>query len=305
VTSIVPYEAPAFDLAPFASHYPFAHHYTRTLPHRLHYLDEGPRDARVLLLLHGNPTWSFYYRHLVRGLSDDFRVIAPDHLGCGLSDKPQDAPYTLEAHIENLGRLADEIGIRRATLIVHDWGGAIGMGLAVRRPELFDRFVVFNTAAFPSDRMPFAIGLCRIPGFGALAIRGWNAFARGALRTCVVDRRRVTPEVRRGYLAPYDSWENRVANLRFVQDIPMNADHPGYALLEEIGERIEMFRDRPMMICWGGKDFVFDDGFYREWKRRFPGAWAHYFIDAGHYVVEDAHERILPRIRVFLERGRS
>jgi cis-3-alkyl-4-acyloxetan-2-one decarboxylase len=281
--------------------YPFASHYADLPAGRMHFVDEGPRDAPALLMLHGNPTWSFYYRNLVRGLSSTYRTIAPDHLGCGLSDKPQDYAYTLAQHIENLERLIDRLDLRSVTFVLHDWGGAIGMGLAVRRPELAERFVVLNTAAFPADRMPWAIGLCRIPGFGALTIRGFNAFARGALASCVVHRERLTPEVKAGYLLPYDSWKNRVATLRFVQDIPMNAEHPGYGLLTEIGDKIGRFAQHPMLICWGAKDFVFDDWFFGEWKRRFPSAHAHYFIDAGHYVLEDAHERIVPRMREFLE----
>ena len=284
--------------------YPFASHFAELPGGRMHYLDEGPKDAPVLLMLHGNPTWSFYYRNLVRSFSDTHRTIAPDHLGCGLSDKPQDYSYTLANHIENLERLIDRLELRSVTLVLHDWGGAIGMGLAVKRPELVDRFVILNTAAFPAERMPWAIGLCRIPGLGALTIRGFNAFARGALMSCVVHRERLTPEVKAGYLMPYDSWKNRVANLRFVQDIPMSEEHPGYALLVEIGEKIGQFSDRPMLICWGAKDFVFDDWFFGEWKRRFPRAEAHYFIDAGHYVLEDAHERIVPHMRRFL-RGAS
>lgn len=290
----------SIDLSPFQAQYPFAHHDLVAGGHRIHYVDEGPRDAPVLLMLHGNPTWSFYYRHLVRAFSREFRVIAPDHLGCGLSDKPQDYAYTLENHISNLERLVEQAGLSEITLVLHDWGGAIGMGFAVRRPELVSRFVIFNTAAFLSDRMPWAIGLCRIPGFGAVAIRGFNAFAKGALMSCVVNKQRLTPEVRAGYLAPYDSWQNRVATLRFVQDIPMSPEHPGHRLLTEIGQQIDMFRNHPMMLCWGGKDFVFNDWFYEEWRRRFPNAWAHYFTDAGHYVVEDAHERIVPRMRAFL-----
>ena len=286
--------------AAFGEAYPFSQHFAEVPGGRMHYVDEGPRDAPVLLMLHGNPTWSFYYRNLAKQLSDDYRVIAPDHLGCGLSDKPQDYAYTLANHISNLEALVDRLDLRSFTLVVHDWGGAIGMGLAVRRPELVERFVIFNTAAFPADRMPWAINLVRIPGFGALAVRGFNAFARGALASCVVHRERLTSEVKRGYLSPYDSWKNRVANLRFVQDIPMNEEHPGYALLVEIGEKIEQFADRPMLICWGAKDFVFDDWFFAEWRRRFPLAEAHYFIDAGHYVLEDAYERIVPHMRRFL-----
>jgi haloalkane dehalogenase len=273
-------------------------------PHgRLHYVDEGPRDAPVLLCLHGNPTWSFQYRNLIRHLSSDHRVVALDHLGCGKSDKPADGPYRLADHIDRLADFVDSLGVPSLSLAVHDWGGAIGMGWATERPDAVDRLVVFNTAAFPSSRIPLSINACRVPGFGALAIRGLNAFSRVALLRCVVDRARLTPAVRSGYLAPYADWGARVAQLRFVQDIPMSPSHPSRARLERIASKLELLAGRPMLLIWGGRDFCFDDAFFDEWRRRFPRAESHYLDDAGHYVLEDAHERIGPWVASFLARA--
>lgn len=285
----------------FAQEYPWDANFLDVGAGRLAYLDEGPKDAPVLLMLHGNPTWSFYYRNLVKAFSKTYRVIVPDHLGCGRSDKPANYPYRLENHIENVGRLVDTLQLDDINLVVHDWGGAIGMGLAVSRPERMKRFVVFNTAAFPSDLIPFSINLCRIPGFGALSIRGFNAFVRASLSWCVQDKARLTDAVKAGYLAPYDTWGNRVANLRFVQDIPMNARHPSHGMLARIDEGLGKFKEHPMMIAWAAKDFVFNDAFYAEWKKRFPNAETHYFDDAAHYVLEDAHERIVPLMTQFLQ----
>lgn len=280
--------------------YPFSGNHVAVSGGRLHYLDEGDKAAPVLLMLHGNPTWSFYYRELVRAFRGKFRVVVPDHLGCGLSDKPQDWDYTLANHVENMVRLIEALDLREITLVVHDWGGAIGMGAAVRVPDRFARFVVFNTAAFAGPKMPFLIGLARIPGVGPLAIRGFNAFVRGALATCAVHKEKLTPEVRAGYLAPYDSWENRVANLRFVEDIPMSAAHPTHAVLAEIDRGLARLAEKPMLIVWGAKDYVFDDWFFEEWKKRFPRARVHYVEDAGHFVVEDARERIVEWMGAFL-----
>ncbi len=293
--------AVSIDRSAFADEYPFGANYFSTTSGRLHYVDEGPRNGPPLLMLHGNPTWSFYYRHLIRRLSSTYRVVAPDHVGCGLSDKPERATYTLRGHIDRIAGLVDHLGLTNITLIVHDWGGAIGMGFALENPERVGRFVVFNTAAFPSRHMPWQIGLCRIPGFGALAIRGFNAFVLGALKTCTAHPERITPAVRAGYLAPYSNWASRIANLRFVQDIPTSPRHVSYKLLETIGEDIEKFQRHPMLLIWGAKDYVFDDRFYEEWRRRFPNATRHYIEDAGHFVVEDAHERIVPLIERFLD----
>lgn len=288
------------DLRPFQRLYPFRSNYLDTPAGRIHYIDEGPRDAPVMLMLHGNPTWSFYYRNLITAFRGTHRVVAPDHLGCGLSDKPQDFDYTLANHIANVTRLVAALGLRDITLVVHDWGGPIGMGFAVDHPELIERQVVFNTAAFLSSRMPFLLALARVPGFGALLIRGANAFARGALMTCVVHKERLTPEVRAGYLAPYDDWEHRIATLRFVLDIPTKPRDPAYARVLEIDQGLPRLAARPMLIIWGAKDFVFDQSFLAGWTQRFPSARVELIEDAGHYVVEDAHERIVPWMSAFI-----
>jgi haloalkane dehalogenase len=266
----------------------------------MHYLDEGAPGAPPMLMVHGNPTWSFYYRSLIEAFRSTHRVVAPDHLGCGLSDKPENFSYRLADHIANLESLVLSLDLHDLTLVLHDWGGAIGMGFALRHPERVKRFVLFNTAAFPSKRIPLSIASCKIPGFGALAVRGLNAFAKVALMRAVHHQERLTPEIRAGYLAPYDSWQHRVANLRFVEDIPMAPSHPTHALLSQIGEQIGRFEDRPMMLAWGARDFCFNDSFYDEWRRRFPKAEAHHIEDASHYVVEDAHERIVPWMRSFV-----
>ena len=276
--------------------YPFRNNYFEINNHRLHYLDEGVGE--VVLMLHGNPTWSFYYRNLVLGLRDRFRCIVPDHMGCGLSSKPQDYPYCLQTHIDNVYRLLEHLELDKIHLILHDWGGAIGMGLGQRLPERIDKIVLLNTAAFLSKRIPLSLRICRLPGIGALLVRGLNGFSKGATSMTVC--KEMAPEVKEGYLWPYDSWNNRVAILRFVQDIPMRPGHPAYSLLRQIDHGLSVFQDRPILICWGGSDWCFDDFFLDEWKHRFPTADVHRFADAGHYVLEDALEEIVPLVRRFL-----
>ena len=265
--------------------------------HRLAYLDEG--KGPVVVMLHGNPSWSYLYRKVVRQLQGRYRCIVPDHLGCGFSDKPQEASYSLDMHIHNLEALLQGLGIDRCALILHDWGGAIGMGWAVRHPAQVAAIVACNTAAFASTRMPWRIAMCRWPIFGPLALRGLNAFAQAAIFMAVSKKMR--PKVAQGFLAPYDSWENRIALLRFVQDIPMNKEHPSWLTLAAIEAGLPLFAATPMLLCWGGADFCFDRHFYDEWRCRFPQAEAHYFTDAGHYLFEDALEDIAPLISRFLE----
>ncbi len=277
--------------------YPFIPRFMDSNGHRLAYLDEG--KGPVVVMLHGNPSWSYLYRKVVRQLQGRYRCIVPDHLGCGFSDKPQEASYSLDMHIHNLEALLQGLGIDRCALILHDWGGAIGMGWAVRHPAQVAAIVACNTAAFASTRMPWRIAMCRWPIFGPLALRGLNAFAQAAIFMAVSKKMR--PKVAQGFLAPYDSWENRIALLRFVQDIPMNKEHPSWLTLAAIEAGLPLFAATPMLLCWGGADFCFDRHFYDEWRCRFPQAEAHYFTDAGHYLFEDALEDIAPLISRFLE----
>jgi pimeloyl-ACP methyl ester carboxylesterase len=285
----------------FRALYPFASHWLDLDGVHCHYLDEGPPDAPPVVMLHGNPTWSFFYRTLVPHVSQSYRVIVPDHVGCGLSDKPQDYPYCLEQHIQNLERLIAALNLEDVTLVVHDWGGAIGMGYATRHPENVGRFVILNTAAFYQPNLPLRIKMCRLPLLGDVLLRGLNAFARLALPWATVHHERLTPEVRAGYLAPYDCWQNRVAILRFVQDIPFERRHRSRKTLEAIEANLYLFGAHPMLIIWGAQDFVFTVRDYlTEWQARFPYAETRVIPDAGHYLVEDAHERIAPWICAFL-----
>ena len=232
--------------------YPFASHELRIAGERYHYLDEG--QGPPLVLVHGNPTWSFYWRALVAAFRGRYRVIAVDHIGCGLSDKPQDYPYRLAQHAENLNRLVQSLDLNEVTLIAHDWGGAIGVAAALQSPDRFSRIVMMNTAAFRSPYIPWRIRMARTPLLGTLANRGGNAFLRAALKMALERRENMTPAVRAGYLAPYNSWANRVAINRFVKDIPRTPRHPSYATLLQMEHDLPSLADRPWLLVWGMRD---------------------------------------------------
>jgi len=264
----------------------------------MHYLDVGAGPP--VLMVHGNPTWSFYWRNLVKGLSRDHRCVVPDHVGCGLSDKPPRS-FSLEDRIAHLGRLVETLDLHDLTLVVHDWGGPIGLGTAVRDPDRFRRLVVLNTSVF-EGQLPLSIRMCRWPVLGPVLIRGLNGFVRVALLRAVTDRTRVRGAVARGYLAPYRSWADREAILRFVQDIPLEEDHPTRPLFLGIDAALAVLEDRPVLVVWGERDFCFTPEFRRGWQERLPHAEVHQLADAGHWVMEDAHEQVVPLVRDFLER---
>ncbi|MHC9083649.1 alpha/beta fold hydrolase [Luteimonas sp. RIT-PG2_3] len=279
------------------------------------YLDEGPRDGEVVVMLHGNPSWSYYWRRLVSALSAPvsgkaYRCIVPDHIGMGLSDKPDDAEralprydYTLQSRVEDVAALLEHLGITGpVTLAVHDWGGMIGFGWALSHAAQVKRLVITNTAAFPMPKdkpMPWQIALGRDYVLGELVIRGFNAFSSGASYFGV--ERRMPTDVRRAYVAPYDSWAHRISTIRFMQDIPLSPKNRAWALLDAAGKALPTFADRPAFIGWGLKDFVFDRHFLDGFRAALPQAEVHAFDDAGHYVLEDRHEVLVPAIRRFLD----
>ncbi|MGB7450908.1 MAG: alpha/beta fold hydrolase [Lysobacterales bacterium] len=273
----------------------------------MHFLDEGPRDAPVVLMLHGNPTWSFYYRNLVLALRDRYRCIVPDHIGCGLSDKPGDSqyPYTLARRISDLDALMDHLQPKTVIhLVVHDWGGMIGFGWATQRPEQIGNMIIGNTAAFPlpaAKKMPAALWLVRNTKLGALLVQGLNAFSGIAAR--VAFKRPVSAEVRKAYTGPYDSWDNRIATLRFVQDIPLTSDDSGYKIVQATESRLPELAGNPCLIAWGGKDFVFDRHFLKQWKLIFPHAQVLEYPGYGHYIFEDGGQALTQAISDFMDKN--
>lgn len=299
------YGGKQIDISSFYHLYPFTSHYMEINGLRYHFLDQGTGDPVVMI--HGNPTWSFYFRKLIRELSGRYRTVAPDHIGCGLSEKPalKQYDYRLNSRVRDLESFLEHLEVKeKITLVLHDWGGIIGMVYAVRNPQRIGRMVIMNTAAFrpPQGKtLPIRLSLVRnVAPFGTLAVQGFNLFARGALY--MASYKRMEKDVKKGFIAPYNSWNNRIATLKFVQDIPLSRKDPSYGLVKHVDENLYKLSHLPMLICWGEHDFVFDSEYLAEWRRRFPDAEVHVFEDAGHYVLEDAADRIIPLVKDFLKK---
>jgi haloalkane dehalogenase len=294
----------AIDMSGLHHLYPFASHFLIINGLRYHYLDEGQGDP--IVMVHGNPTWSFYFRNLVRRLSADYRTIIVDHMGCGLSDKPDEEQYDfrLSSRIHDLERLLDNLALDKPiTLILHDWGGAIGIGYALRHPGRISRIILMNTAAFSppkGKKLPFRLRvLKRFAPLARIAVLGGNLFCRAAL--VMAPRKALGRHIKKGLCAPYNSWNNRLATFKFVDDIPMVPSDPSYPLLQWIDRHLHRLSPIPMLILWGMHDFVFDSDYLLEWQRRFPQARIHRFPDAGHYLLEDEPERTFVEILNFLK----
>lgn len=290
--------------------YSFDSHFL-TLPDglRYHYVDESPDDespgkeSPVLLMVHGNPTWSYYWRNLIKKFRNQYRCIAVDHIGCGLSDMPDEStyPFTLERRIDDLVQLIEHLNLERITLIAHDWGGAIGMGTAVRIPDRFKQFVLMNTAAFRGTQCPIRIRLCRIPFLGRFALQGLNLFSWGMLWMAAANKKNITPAVRSALLAPYSTWHRRLAIYRFVQDIPLSPRHPSYATLQKIEESLPMFQKHRVCLIWGMLDWCFSPEYLKRFLQFFPHADVYRLEKAHHLVVEDAPEDVIAAITAYLK----
>lgn len=278
---------------------------TVTGGHQLHLLDEG--QGPPVVMLHGNPSWSFYYRNLVEALSPEFRTIVPDHIGMGRSDKPTDAQYqyTLNRRVSDLEEVLNQCGIsEKITLVMHDWGGMIGSTFATRHPERIARLIVLNTSGFglPSEKpFPWPLRLSRNTPLSSIFVRGLNGFVRGT--AWIGTKQNPMPEdVKKGYLWPYDSWANRRAVHRFVQDIPLSPRDKTWPVLQEVEGRLELLKEKPMLIAFGLKDLVFDRHFLDGWIKRFPDAEVIRYEDASHYLLEDVGTDLIPKIQEFLKR---
>jgi pimeloyl-ACP methyl ester carboxylesterase len=296
-------------LAPeIRAQYPFRPHYLPVHDLRYHYVDEGPLEGRAgesngqgrpILMVHGNPTWSFLYRRLIQQLSGRYRVIAPDHMGCGLSDKPQEYRYVMARHVANREALVLELDLKDITLVVHDWGGPIGLSVAARHPHRFRSLVITNTAGFRSNRMPSLLKLARTPLLGEWLIRGLNAFVLTTLATSAA--KPIRGAARAGFLAPYDSWKNRIATARFVQDIPTHPDHPSYTDLLLLERSLGSLRDKKTLILWGERDWVFSNHFRDRFRDYFPEATVRSLPQAHHLLFEDAPEEVAQAIEEHLQ----
>lgn len=295
-------------LRPQLEDYPFKSNYFRRPDGlALHYLDEG--QGPPVIMVHGNPSWSFLWRGLIKALAPAYRCLAPDHMGMGLSDRPGAAEYgfRLADRVADLSALVDHWRLDQpAHLIVHDWGGPIGISWAVENPAKVASVTVMNSGLrVPAGyHLPLKLAIFKaFSPLGTFLAQRLNLFAEGTASFGVAGE--LPGSARRGFLAPYLRPEHRLALARFVEDIPLAPAHPSYELLARTDRRAEnMLREKPLALAWGLKDFVFNRRVYLDWKERFPQARSLALPEAGHYLMEDESELVNSFVIKFLSEAR-
>ena len=266
--------------------------------HRMHYVDEG--EGSPIVFVHGNPAWSFEFRHLIGGLRDEFRCIALDHIGFGLSSRstrPED--HHPMAHAERFAALLEHLDVRDATLFLTDWGGPIGLDVARKHPERVSRLVIANTWCWPvSDDRHFRMFsfMMRSP-VGQLLIKRLNFFVTEVMPRAVGDKAVLTPEVMGHYRNAQPRGERAAC-----------AALPGHIIgasgwLDSIWRDRAAFADKPALLLWGLRDIAFRRQELEQWQSALTDIEVHEFEDCGHFLAEEAPDRILPALRDFMRRA--
>lgn len=288
--------------ATFAGTFSFAPHYVEMESFQMHYVDVGAGEP--IVLLHGDPTWGYLYRRFLPSLSTRARCLVPDHMGMGKSGVPSiPYPYRLRHHIDNLETFILGLDLRDITLAVHDWGGPIGLGFAIRHPSRIRRLILMNTWAFtpwPGGPLPRLIELIRSPK-GEAFIMGRNGYVRPALVGTTAQPEHLTETVLDAYLAPFRTPESRRALLCWSRDIPVMASDASYAEMQHIENGLAQFKHLPVLLMWGMQDPVLPPAVLRRWQQLYPHATTHELDEASHFLQEDAPERIVRAIEEFLE----
>jgi haloalkane dehalogenase len=272
--------------------YPFDPKFFRTPAGSMHYIDEGSGDPVVFV--HGNPVWSFVYRNVIARLLPDFRCIAPDHIGFGLSEKPQDWSYLPEEHARNFELLLDSLDLKRITLVVNDWGGPIGLSYALRHPEKIANLVISNTWLWPVDSDWYYQAFSGFMGgpIGQWLTREFNFFVKSFMFVVYGDKSRLTPEIHEQYIRPFVNRDERKGMWVFPKQIVDSS-----AWLASLWSNIGLLREKNVQLAWGMKDIAFREKELNIWNRVFTGAGIIRFSDAGHYVAEEKPSELADAIR--------
>lgn len=279
----------------FDGTFPFTPRFETINGFDMHYVDEG--DGEIIVCLHGMPTWGYLYREFIKDLSNDFRIVVPDHMGFGKSDVPEDLPYTMAQHVDNLEKLLLALGLQDITLVVHDWGGPIGFGFAVDHPDLIKRIVILNTSVgiMHEGTKPWYDSIKNYDQF--FGNMGDNI--ERLLKLAIYHQENMTPIMVQAYAAPFPDESYCLGPLAFPKDIPIGLSHPSAEAMQHVRDNLDKLAGKPMIAIWGMQDIVFPPPVIDRWKRFYPDLEVHPIDDASHFLQEDAPAEIIESIRTF------
>jgi haloalkane dehalogenase len=286
----------------FDGTFPFAPHHHEVNGFAMHFVDEG--SGEPVVLVHGDPTWGYLWRKVIPPLSKHRRCIVPDHMGMGKSGTPREPyPYRLRHHIANLESLLLRLDLHEVTLVLHDWGGPVGLGFATRHANRIKRLVLMNTwtfAPWPGGPFPRLVELIRSER-GEKFVLEKNGYLEPALLGTTHHPENLTKTVLEAYRAPFPTPESRRALLCWSRDIPVSETDPSYTEMKEIEQGLAQFARTPTLLVWGMRDPVLPASVVHRWQRIYPHATTREIADASHFLQEDAPERIIGWIEEFLE----
>lgn len=262
--------------------YPFPANYFETPHGKMHYISVGAGDPVVFV--HGNPSWSFEARNVIKALSGARHCIAPDHLGFGLSAKPWDYSYLPQAQATNLEALLESLDLERITLVVGDWGGPLGLAYAIRHPDKIKAIVITNTWLWSVRTDLYYQGFSGFVGgpFGRWLIRRFNFFARTIVPMTYGDRSKLTPKIHTHFLKPFEIPAERKGSWVFPKQI-IGAS----AWLESLWNQRQQLAGKVALIAWGMRDIAFRQKELNRWTQAFPTATVMRFENSGHFVPEE------------------
>jgi haloalkane dehalogenase len=275
--------------------YPFTPQQFKLPMGQLSYLDEG--QGAPLVMVHGNPTWSFQFRHLIKHFSKSQRCLAPDHIGFGLSDKPADWNYLPGSQAENFERLLEALDLKNITLVVGDWGGPIGLSYAIRHPEKIKNIVVTNTWLWSVNSDWYYRAFSGFMGgpIGHWLIGRHNFFARSVVKVAYGDKRKLTPAIHRHYTLALARPEDRKGSWVFPREIIGSS-----RWLESLWAQRAVLNDKIKLLAWGMKDIAFREKELNYWATHFPTARVVRYADAGHFLSEEKPDELIRELSTLL-----
>ena len=279
----------------FGDSFPYKANYQEINGFQMHYVDEGKGEP--IVMFHGMPTWAYLYRHFIKTLSKNNRVIVPDQMGFGKSEVPQDKPYLLKQHLDNTTKLLINLDLQDITLVVQDWGGPIGIGFGVHNSERIKRLIIMNTS----------IGVMKEgtkPWYQPLVEKGiYESFIsniEGLIKSGIYNKKNINDQILKAYSAPFPNKESLIGAFAWPKDIPVGDSHPSAKAMQYIRQNLDILKNKEKILIWGLKDPIFSVSMINWWEKIYPGIKVYQIENASHFLQEDAPQEIISIIQKFI-----